>query len=473
MNLRHMIRIRQISFRSFVLTLAGNLLALIAHAQNLGTEQNYAMNSPGIVKVQAVFSATVYVNKVDLNQSRFDKLVDSVKKLDSSGHILSPEQKLDILVRSLYKNPLRFFTPTEEYFRQAHRVESSGTGFLITGNGYILTNCHIIDRDSAYIRRKFILSTFHDVSEEGINALQQSWAMQLTEQQRNLLNDAYGLIYSQLSSLILFDLKKEFFVSFRADRIAGDPETVQTTARIIRQGQAMPGRDVAILKIDVPYDLPSLKLSSDPFTGIGTPVLVLGYPEPVTSHSFLAATAAMEPSLTSGIVSAVKTSVQGFPVIQMDAIISHGSSGSPVCNDHGEVIGIATFGSFDAGSNSLASGFNFAIPVSVVRDFLIDARIDGVPGKATNAYNEALDLYFRQYYRRALEKFRDVKQLNPRYPQLNFYLQQCEMKVNSGAGHSAPPRSYVLYFMLMLGIGAVILVVYRIRKHPTRSLRSF
>lgn len=464
--------LHQKPFRRALFLLWGLGFAINISAQTLGTEQNYAMNSPGIVKVQAVFSATVYVNKVDLNQSRFDKLVDSVKRLDSTGRLFTSEQKLDILVRALYKNPLRFFTPTEEYFKQAHRVESSGTGFLITGDGYILTNCHIIDRDSAYIRRKFILSTFHEVSEAGINALQNSWAMELNEQQRNLLNDAYGLIYSQLSSLILFDLKKEFFVSYRADRGGEDAETVQTTAQIIRQGQPMPGKDVAILKINAPHELPALQLSRDPFIAIGTQVLVLGYPEPVTSHSFLASAAAIEPSLTTGIVSAVKTSIHGWPVIQMDALISHGSSGSPVCNDHGEVIGIATFGSIDAGGTSLASGFNFAIPVSVVRDFLEDAGLDPRPGKSTALYNEGLDLYFHQYYRRALEKFRETALVNVKYPQLSFYTDQCVRKVESGAGHSAPPRTYVLYFMSLLGVGAVLMIIYRTRKNRKRILHA-
>ncbi|HYM94710.1 MAG TPA: hypothetical protein VET23_11265, partial [Chitinophagaceae bacterium] len=98
------------------------------------------MNSPGIATVQTIFSATVYVNKVEINEKMFNKLVDSVKKLDTSKIILSPGQKLDIVIRALYSSPFRFFFGTNEYLRQEHRIISTGTGFFISGDGYLVTN---------------------------------------------------------------------------------------------------------------------------------------------------------------------------------------------------------------------------------------------------------------------------------------------------------------------------------------------
>src|SRR5687767_10683361 len=93
------------------------LLALIFFAQKqaviaqmISTEQNYAMNTPGIVMVQAVFSATVHVKKLNMNQPMFNRLVDSVKRLDTTGQILSSAQKLDFVVKALYKSPFRFFS---------------------------------------------------------------------------------------------------------------------------------------------------------------------------------------------------------------------------------------------------------------------------------------------------------------------------------------------------------------------------
>src|SRR5258706_5567097 len=238
-------------------------------AQSLSAEHNYALNAPGVAMVQTVFSATVYVNKVQMNEKRFSQLVDSVKKLDTTDAILSASQKLDIVVEALYHNPFRFFSATTEYLRQQHRIVSEGTGFFITGDGYFLTNCHVIDRDSAFIRQKFIQSSFQEVTDANIRALQLSWALTLTDEQRNLLYNSYSLIYSQLSSMILFDLKKDIYVIYRADNGSDKAFRIKKQAILVIKGKPMPGKDIAILKLEDVKDLPTLRVSTDSLVRIG------------------------------------------------------------------------------------------------------------------------------------------------------------------------------------------------------------
>jgi serine protease Do len=274
--------------------------------------------------------------------------------------------------------------------------------------------------------------------------------MKLTDQQRNLLYNVYGLIYSQVSSMILFDLKKEFFALYGIDKEDKGIITIKKKANVVVKGRPMPGKDIAILKIEDVKNLPTLLMSNDSLISIGTEALVFGYPEPVTSNSFLAADASIEPSLTTGIVSAMKKSIGGWPVIQMDAMISHGSSGSPVCNDKGEVIGIATFGSLDQESGSLVSGFNFAIPVSVVKEYIDSAQLRPELSKVSVLFNQGLQFFYQQFYRKAKEKFDEVRKLNRVYPQLNFYVNQCKAKIAIGADRQSPPRKYVFWVMIVI-----------------------
>src|SRR5689334_700989 len=121
-----------------ILSILASLVMNRLRAQDLviSAEQNYAASSPGVVMVQTVYTGIVYVNKVEMNERRFQALVDSVKKLDTTGTMFTATEKLDIVVKALYNNPFRFFSGTREYFRQQHRIVSSGTGFFVTGDGY-------------------------------------------------------------------------------------------------------------------------------------------------------------------------------------------------------------------------------------------------------------------------------------------------------------------------------------------------
>lgn len=411
-------------------------------SQTISAEQSYAMNSPGIVNVQTTFTATVYVNKVEINQRRFDRLVDSVRKLDTTGTILSPEQKLDIVIKELYSAPLRFFSGTGDYLMQEHKIVSSGTGFFISNDGYLITNCHVIDRDSSFIRQKFILSTFKEVTDANIRSLQSAWGMMMNDEQKNLLYNTYSFVYSRVSSMILFDLKKDINVLYRVDDEDGDPVQQTKKAVLIRKGKPMPGKDVALLKIDDGTSFPMLTMSNDSIVNIGEQVLVCGYPEPVTNNAYLSSETSIEPTLTSGIISAIKKSLIGWPVIQMDAAISHGSSGSPVFNEKGEVIGVATFGSLEQKSGDLASGFNFAIPVSVIKEFIDTSHIRLQIGKASILYNEGLDFFYKENFREALKDFEKVKQLNKNYPGLFYYIKSCNDKIAEIKKHSGKKKKY-------------------------------
>ena len=102
--------------------------------------------------------------------------------------------------------------------------------------------------------------------------------------------------------------------------------------------------DIALLKIDIPN--PSIRplLLDKTSPQEGESVVVIGNP------------LGLEGSVTNGIVSAVRDIPTFGRIIQITAAISSGSSGSPVVNMQGQVIGIATLQV--TGGQSV----NFAIP---------------------------------------------------------------------------------------------------------------
>jgi S1-C subfamily serine protease len=413
---------------------------------------NYAVNRPGVVMIRTEYSANVYVNSMKMNNKAFNALLDSIQRLDQAGGV-SAEQKLDIVLREMNTHPTRFFQTTFDYIKQPEQITATGTGFFLTGDGYVATNCHLIDRDNGFIRRQFILSAFQQITDASIAALENSWATTFNEQQRSLLYNTYASVYSRLFSMILYGLKKDIYVVYRSDREDKGPGTEKKLASIVRKGQPMPGKDVAILKIETNGEMPVLTVADNRLPRVGEQLFVYGYPGPVTNNDFLAAESAIEPTLTSGIVSALKHSVGGWPLIQMDANINHGSSGGPVCNEKGEVVGLTTFGSLE-NTGGLAAGLNFAVPVAILGEYLDTAGITPRLSRASRLFSQAVSFYDKGHYKAALRKFLEVKGLNDAYPGLYVYINSCGESIRKGMDHYSGPveRVQMIFVGLLLAV---------------------
>jgi serine protease Do len=424
-----------------------------AAAQNprLSAVGNYALNRPGVVMIRTEYTANVYVNSMHMDVQAFNALLDSIQRLDHGGGVM-PEQKLDMVLREMSNRPARFFQTTFDYIKQPEQITATGTGFFITSDGYVATNCHLIDRDDNFIRRQFILTAFRQITEASIGALESAWATRFTEQQRSLLYNTYASVYSRLFSMILYDLKTNIYVVYRSGSGTSGQgsDTVKRPASVVAKGQAMPGKDIAILKVRVPPGMPMLTLASPELPQVGQQLYVYGYPGPVTNNDFVSGESAIEPTLTTGIISAIKKSVGGWPLIQMDANINHGSSGGPVCNEKGEVIGLTTFGSL-GDNGGLAAGLNFAVPVSILDEYIDSAGITPRTSPTTTWFARALAFYEQHQYRNALYDFEKVSRLNPQYPGINSYITECRKKID-GKGTKVSPIERLLLILSFFGL---------------------
>ena len=129
-------------------------------------------------------------------------------------------------------------------------------------------------------------------------------------------------------------------------------------------------RDLAIIKIhsDVGIsDFRTLTLGNSDQVQIGEDVVVIGNP------------LGLELTVSNGIVSGIRTAKEeGGKFLQITAPISHGSSGGPLFNMAGEVIGITTM--FVEGGENL----NFAIPINDTKLLLQNrsAYLQSLPNEA-------------------------------------------------------------------------------------------
>ena len=136
-------------------------------------------------------------------------------------------------------------------------------------------------------------------------------------------------------------------------------------------------RDLAVLRV-ASLKLQPLALADSGLSQAGEHVVAIGNPLGLGN------------TVSDGLLSAVRELPQ-LSVLQISAPISPGSSGGPVFNDHGEVIGVSTF--VLAGGQNL----NFAVPINVVKPLLagnqgstLASHVKAVPHRNVPVHSRSL-----------------------------------------------------------------------------------
>jgi S1-C subfamily serine protease len=110
-------------------------------------------------------------------------------------------------------------------------------------------------------------------------------------------------------------------------------------------------RDLVIMRIEA-QKLPVLSLGDSGAIHPGDSVVAIGHP------------LGLEDTVSNGLVSAIRKVDDELTVLQISAPIAPGSSGGPIFNDKGEVIGVAT--AIMLGGQNI----NFGVPITYVKDLL-------------------------------------------------------------------------------------------------------
>lgn len=189
-------------------------------------------------------------------------------------------------------------------------------------------------------------------------------------------------------------------------------------------------QDLALLQAEA-SGVPYLRLAADSNLEVGSKVVVIGSPRGFSG------------TVSEGILSAHR-SIGEEKLLQITAPISQGSSGSPVLNEKGEVIGIATMLIREA------QALNFAAPVEGLRALMKQIvpadpvkPISGFRTEKSQAYRTDADYQAAisaQFFGETLTALKLLKSVRNRYPDvahvhfalgqaygnLKFYREACE-----------------------------------------------
>lgn len=287
---------------------------------------------------------------------------------------------------------------------------TAGSGYFISPDGYLVTNTHLVENAAGSdeqcrqhlernLRGKLISE---GNSEAKVNELLSNRVIWLDES--TFFNRQHVILPNvedyQKGEIFQFEVKEK-----------------GTSAN---QGS----KDVAVIKIEV-RNAPVLKLVDSNQIQVQDAVTAIGYPG-AADAGFLSYESAAEATITTGIISNPhKTLQDGSPIIQVDIRTAPGSSGSPVLNQAGEVIGMITLRWEDEEGSSIP----FAIPSNTIQEFVRKSGAINQEGPTDKLYREGLSLYWQKDFEGARTKFQAVKSLFPHHSEADRLLRESDQAI--------------------------------------------
>ncbi|MBI4941499.1 MAG: trypsin-like peptidase domain-containing protein [Actinobacteria bacterium] len=412
---------------------------------------------PGIQLISNYYTAEVAVPEVIVDEVALQRLVSRLETQVLVGAVDSTEAAVvDALVDEIAENTTTYFKPSKTMRTTKASVGYVGTGWVVTPDGYMVTAAHVVDTPQDELVQAFAASALDTFVEQDVKELQSGGGMQFTDKQVAKL--AKGIEAWDAKYLELGGVQQQLSAQIGVALPGFGKGQKGVPVEVISKGEAYPGKDVAVLKVDGQTHLPTLPVGKDADVTAGSTLYVAGYTGASTFYAGMSADSEVQPAVTEGPISAVKSNTAGVPYFQTQAPAGHGNSGGPVMDEAGDVVGILVAGSIDPGTGQAVEGQQWVLPISVVTEKLNQSNIKPTASDTTTLYNTALESYYQHYYERALPQFQQVANLYPGHPYAQEFVTKSQTAISSGQDET-PSGTGMLLVVGAVGVVVIVGVV--------------
>lgn len=427
--------------------------------------------APAVRLIVVDYDAEVQVYAPEVDEDAAAELASDPDILDA---VLAGADPSGLVVDALTADPGRFLQKVDTAETRQVQLQSVGSGFVVTPDGYVLTNAHVVDSGSDELKQGIVDTALQPLTQEIAAEAAAEFEGSLSQDQINRLQAvvvdfvAANMVVSSITTTVQ---------AAEGTQVPGqDKQFKMSSAEVVTKGEGFPGKDIALLKIEG-RDLPTLPLANDADVDTGESLYALGYPANVTFLADFKQSAQSTATLTNGVVSAKREVSGGYTAIQTDAAISGGNSGGPALDDQGQVVGLTTAG-LVTDEGKTGGAYSFVVPVGVAREFLQRTNITPSESQATTLWRSALTDFDGQRFVGASGSLRRLDSVNPGRPDVQAKLRDSDANVAAGLDRTPEPDSgtststLVLIVLIVLGVLGVLALAVLLALVQRRRRRS-
>jgi serine protease Do len=322
-------------------------------------------------------------------------------------------------------------------------IGGTGTGWFMTPDGYVATNAHVVadikNGDEAAKKALYneLLKDIDKKYHAEIAKMSQTQIAQLVD------------------SIKLSDMKRRAYIVL--------PNGDKLDYEIKEYGAPGTGNDCAIIKVKI-ENAPTLSIGDSKKSQVEDHIVVIGYPGVADFTDLLDEKSQLQASVTDGAISSLKKATSGEQILQISAPITHGNSGGPAIDQHGNVVGLATFG-----NEGEVQGFNFLVASATLMELVKHAKIEPKQSDTNRAWNTGLEHYWADEYSAAIEQFEEVQRLFPEHSEATEFIRNANQSKKDGKEKKQSNNTGIVVGLVIGGVvllGGAVLLIRRSKKHP-------